>query len=81
MAREKDHCTGLPASWSLTQKINKHCKKHDDDYVAQTQSKWRVDWEFYKGMREDISLLPAATIATGAAIGGLWFWYRRKWFR
>ncbi len=79
--RKKDHCTGLPASWVLTQKINKHCKQHDAEYVAQTKSKWIVDWEFYVNMRKDISFIPAALIGAGAAIGGIWFWYRRKWLK
>ena len=75
---ERNHCTALPNHWKLTQKINKHCLQHDIDYVEQVKPKWLADYDFYKGLRQDCYFITAFIIASLASIGGIWFWYRRK---
>lgn len=77
MQTNRDHCTALPDKW-VTEEMNACCLAHDNAYVTQALPKYQADWEFYQCLSKEIDFLPAVVLAGLAAIGGICFWYRRK---
>jgi len=72
---QRNHCTATPEI--IAEQINHCCLKHDEAYVAQVD-KIKADIDFYNCVADAIGIIAAIIIAGAAAVGGIWFWYRRK---
>jgi len=72
----RNHCTATPDF--IAQSINECCLAHDKAYVAQVD-KMVADIEFVNCVAGVYGYIPAIAIGSIASIGGVWFWYRRKY--